>query len=87
MPHHAIHLIQATAQGTAQREAQRTRALGLLVLCWLLAAGVFVAAKWAGPFTPPWTLVFFRMLLAVLCLLPFAASRFKTMAHSCGPIL
>jgi drug/metabolite transporter (DMT)-like permease len=80
MPHHAIHEIQAGPTGTSTTEAQRTRALGLLVLCWLLAGGVFVAVKWAGPFTPPWTMVFFRMSIATLCLLPFARSHFSDMA-------
>jgi drug/metabolite transporter (DMT)-like permease len=80
MPQHAIHEMQATPQGPASTEGQRTRAFGLLVLCWLLAGGTFVAVKWAGPFTPPWTMVFFRMLLAALCLLPFARSRYRDMA-------
>ena len=80
MPHQAIHEIRTAPQDTEAGEAQRTRALGLLVLCWLLAGGVFVAAKWAGPFTPPWTMVFCRMLLAALCLLPFAASHLGEMA-------
>jgi len=80
MPHQAIHAIKTAPQGAEASEAQRTRALGLLVLCWLLAGGVFVAAKWAGPFTPPWTMVFFRMLLAALCLLPFAISHYREMA-------
>ncbi len=80
MPHHALHAIKTAPQGAATTEAQRTRALGLLVLCWLLAGGTFVAVKWAGPYTPPWTMVFFRMTLAALCLLPFATSHFKAMA-------
>jgi len=80
MPHHAIHEIKTAPQGTGTNEAQRSRALGLLVLCWLLAGGTFVAAKWAGPFTPPWTMVFNRMLLAALCLLPFAVAHYREMA-------
>jgi drug/metabolite transporter (DMT)-like permease len=80
MPHHALHAIKTAPQGTAKTEAQRTRAFGLLVLCWLLAGGAFVAVKWAGPFTPPWTMAFFRLLLAALCLLPFATSHFVAMA-------
>ena len=32
---------------------ERNEALGLLALCWLLAAGVFIAVKWAGAYTPP----------------------------------
>ena len=80
MPHHAIHEIKTAPRGAATTEAQRTRALGLLVLCWLLAGGTFVAVKWASPYTPPWAMVFVRMTLAALCLLPFAASHFKAMA-------
>lgn len=79
MPHHALQTIKAAPQAAATTGAQRTRALGLLVLCWLLAGGVFVVVKWAGPYTPPWTMVFIRMLLAMLCLLPFAAPHFKDM--------
>lgn len=80
MPHHAFHAVKTDTQGAATNEAQRTRALGLLVLCWLLAGGVFVAVKWAGPYTPPWTMVFVRMTLAALCLFPFATAHFKAMA-------
>jgi drug/metabolite transporter (DMT)-like permease len=81
MPHHALfNAVKNAPQGTALSEVQRGRALGLLVLCWLLAGGVFVAAKWAVPFTPPWMLVFSRMLLAALCLLPFARAYFRDMA-------
>jgi len=80
MPHHALHAVKTVTQGAATSEAQRTRALGLLVLCWLLAGGTFVVAKWAGPFTPPWTMAFSRMTLAALCLLPFATSHIKAMA-------
>lgn len=79
MPHHALHAVKNVTQGAATNETQRTRALGLLVLCWLLAGGTFVAVKWAGPYTPPWTMVFVRMTLAALCLLPFATAHFKAM--------
>ena len=37
---------------------------------WLLSAGVYIAAKWAGPEMPPWTLCFSRLALACLILLP-----------------
>ena len=80
-PHHALlHAVKTAPQGTAQNEAQRHQAFGLLVLCWLLAGGTFVMVKWVGPFTPPWTMVFFRMVLAALCLLPFARSHYRDMA-------
>ena len=79
MPHQVIHEISAAPPATSDN-ARRGLALGLLVLCWLLAGGTFVAAKWAVPFTPPWTLAFFRMLLAALCLLPFARAHYRGMA-------
>jgi drug/metabolite transporter (DMT)-like permease len=72
MPHHALHVIKGSPLGAATTEA--------LALCWLLAGGVFVAVKWAGPYTPPWSMVFFRMSIAMLCLLPFARSHFREMA-------
>lgn len=28
------------------------------VLCWLLSAGVYIAAKWVAPEMPPWSLCF-----------------------------
>ena len=40
------------------------------VLCWLLSAGVYIAAKWVAPEMPPWGLCFWRLLLACLILLP-----------------
>ena len=80
MPHAIIQLIKGQPLAAAQTPGERNEALGLLALCWLLAAGVFIAVKWAGAYTPPWTLVFFRLLFATLFLLPFVASHFREMA-------
>ena len=80
MPHAIIQIIKGQPQAAAQTPGDRNEALGLLALCWLLAAGVFIAVKWAGAYTPPWTLVFFRLLFATLFLLPFVASHFREMA-------
>jgi drug/metabolite transporter (DMT)-like permease len=80
MPHAIIHIIKGQSQGAAQASGEKKEALGLLAFCWLLAAGVFIAVKWAGTYTPPWTLVFFRLLFATLFLLPFVASHFREMA-------
>jgi drug/metabolite transporter (DMT)-like permease len=82
MPHAIIHIIKGQPQGAAQTPGERNEALGLLALGWLLAAGVFIAVKWAGTYTPPWTLAFFRLLFATLFLLPFVASHFREMAAS-----
>ena len=80
MPHAIMHVIKGQSQGAAQTPGERNEALGLLALCWLLTAGVFIAVKWAGAYTPPWTLVFFRLLFATLFLLPFVASHYREMA-------
>lgn len=45
-------------------------AVGIVTLCWLLSAGVYIAAKWAVADMPPWTLGFWRASLAALILLP-----------------
>ncbi|TIT00838.1 DMT family transporter [Mesorhizobium sp.] len=39
-------------------------------LCWLLSAGVYIAAKWVAPEMPPWALCFWRLALACAILLP-----------------
>jgi drug/metabolite transporter (DMT)-like permease len=68
MPHAIMHIIKGQPQEAAQTSGERNEALGLLALCWLLSAGVFIAVKWAGTYTPPWTLVFYRLLFATLFL-------------------
>jgi drug/metabolite transporter (DMT)-like permease len=80
MPHAIIHLSKAESREAGPGTRERNKALGLLAFCWLLAAGVFIVVKWAGTYTPPWTLVFFRLLFATLFLLPFVASHFREMA-------
>ncbi|MDX8466111.1 EamA family transporter [Mesorhizobium sp. VK23B] len=40
------------------------------VLCWLLSAGVYIAAKWVAPEMPSWGLCFWRLALACAILLP-----------------
>lgn len=80
MPHVIMHIIKGQPQGAAQTAGERNEAVGLLAFCWLLTAGVFIAVKWAGTYTPPWTLVFFRLLFATLFLLPFVASHYREMA-------
>ncbi|WP_352897126.1 DMT family transporter [Mesorhizobium sp. M0833] len=45
-------------------------AYSLATLCWLLSAGVYIAAKWVAPEMPPWALCFWRLTLACAILLP-----------------
>ncbi len=40
------------------------------VFCWLLSAGVYIAAKWVSPEMPPWALCFWRVLIAWAILMP-----------------
>ncbi len=40
------------------------------MLCWLLSAGVYIAAKWVAPEMPPWALCFWRLTLACAILVP-----------------
>lgn len=49
------------------------------VLCWLLSAGVYIAAKWVSPEMPPWALCFWRLALACAILLPFVRKDYGPM--------
>jgi len=49
------------------------------VLCWLLSAGVYIAAKWVSPEMPPWALCFWRVLIAWAILVPVVHRRFDDM--------
>jgi len=54
-------------------------AAGLATLCWLLSAGVYIAAKAVVKEMPPWTLCFWRALFAGLILLPRARPHWSAM--------
>ncbi len=45
-------------------------AYSVAVVCWLLSAGVYIAAKWVSAEMPPWALCFWRVLIAFAILLP-----------------
>ncbi len=53
---------------------------GVAALCWLLSAGVYIAAKWISPEMPPWTLCFWRVFLAALVLTPVVRHQLSDMA-------
>jgi drug/metabolite transporter (DMT)-like permease len=40
------------------------------ILCWLLPAGVYIAVKAVATEMPPWTLCFWRIVIAGLILFP-----------------
>ena len=77
----AEHLAAIAHAEGARREAEESETLGYAVglFTWVLAGGVFVAAKAAVEELPPWTLVFFRVLIAALVLIPFVARHFAAM--------
>lgn len=54
-------------------------AYSVAVLCWLLSAGVYIAAKWVSSEMPPWALCFWRVLIAWAILLPVVHRHFGAM--------
>jgi drug/metabolite transporter (DMT)-like permease len=54
-------------------------AAGLATLCWLLSAGVYIAAKAVTTEMPPWALCFWRVLIAALILLPVTCRHWSAM--------
>ena len=82
----AFHLISigdkaAASGGTGAPPAEASQFNGYAVgvLCWLLSAGVYIAAKWISPEMPPWTLAFWRVLLAALILYPVVRNQLGDM--------
>lgn len=65
----SIHAAGGRAQ-THPAHAIPGLAVGIVTLCWLLSAGVYIAAKWVVTDMPPWALGFWRTSLAALILLP-----------------
>jgi drug/metabolite transporter (DMT)-like permease len=79
----AIHisaLPDSTAAPGKAEGGSLTVPYAVAVLCWLLSAGVYIAAKWVAPEMPPWTLCFWRVFLAFAILLPFVHRQFGVMA-------
>ena len=74
----AIHDARAAA---TQAEASMAAAYGSATLCWLLSAGVYIAAKWVAPELPPWTLCFWRATIAGLVLLPLVRHDYAPVAQ------
>jgi drug/metabolite transporter (DMT)-like permease len=54
-------------------------ATGLAILCWLLADGVYIAAKVVTTEMPPWALCFWRIVIAGLILLPLTRRHWFSM--------
>jgi drug/metabolite transporter (DMT)-like permease len=80
----AIHFwsIHAAAPDPEQKAASASAAgYGSATLCWLLSAGVYVAAKWVAQEMPPWALCFWRVTIAGLILLPLVRHHYTPMVQ------
>ena len=67
---HAVPVAAAQQLHDPASGSPQANAYALAVLCWLLSAGVYIAAKWVAPEMPPWALCFWRLTLACAILLP-----------------
>ncbi|WP_413711230.1 DMT family transporter [Rhizobium sp. Rhizsp82] len=78
----AIHVLAVhrdtvgTEQGAGSSLAS---AYSVGVFCWLLSAGVYIAAKWVSVEMPPWALCFWRVLIAWAILMPIVYRHFPAM--------
>lgn len=70
----AIHIAAIAGPSKGEAGTSLPLAYSIGVLCWLLSAGVYIAAKWIAPEMPPWTLCFWRVFLAGLILLPVVST-------------
>lgn len=78
----AIHVlaVHRDTGGTEQAAGNSLAgAYSVAVLCWLLSAGVYIAAKWVSSEMPPWALCFWRVLIACAILLPIVHRHFGDM--------
>ncbi|MDL2397728.1 DMT family transporter [Rhizobium mayense] len=71
---HTDHVGTGQAAGNSLASAY-----SVAVLCWLLSAGVYIAAKWVSHEMPPWALCFWRVLIACAILLPIVRRHFGAM--------
>lgn len=72
--------VHSSATGTEQAASNSLAvAYSVAVFCWLLSAGVYIAAKWVSPEMPPWALCFWRVLIAWAVLLPTVRGHFGDM--------
>jgi drug/metabolite transporter (DMT)-like permease len=54
-------------------------ASAVAALCWLLSAGVYIAAKAVATEMPPWSLCFWRLVIAGLILVPLTRPHWPAM--------
>jgi drug/metabolite transporter (DMT)-like permease len=71
--------IAHSENATAAPGASVPLAYSTAALCWLLSAGVYIAAKWVAPEMGPWALCFWRLVLACAILLPIVYHHYGAM--------
>jgi drug/metabolite transporter (DMT)-like permease len=81
MAMHLWSIHAAAADAKPQRPAAPAAAYASATLCWLLSAGVYIAAKWVAQEMPPWALCFWRVTIAGLILLPLVRHHYGRMAQ------
>src|SRR6478736_9509963 len=78
----AIHVLAVHGDSVGTERAAGGSLAGAYsvgVLCWLLSAGIYIAAKWVSTEMPPWALCFWRVLIAFAILLPIVRHHFSEM--------
>lgn len=77
----AEHLVAIAEAHSAKPVSDTSETVGYVVavLTWVLSAGVYIAAKWAIAEMPPWTLCFWRVVIAFLVLLPLVLHHLPAM--------
>jgi drug/metabolite transporter (DMT)-like permease len=70
-----------TAVDHVPAKASTQSATGFAILCWLLSAGVYIAAKAVTSEMPPWALCFWRVFIAALILLPITRRHWPAMIN------
>ncbi|MDE1995703.1 MAG: DMT family transporter [Rhizobiaceae bacterium] len=78
----AIHVlaVHRDTVGTEQvAGSSLAAAYSVGAFCWLLSAGVYIAAKWVSSEMPPWALCFWRVLIAWAILMPIVYPHFGAM--------
>jgi drug/metabolite transporter (DMT)-like permease len=78
----AIHVLAVHGDTVRTEQAaggSLASAYSVGVFCWLLSAGVYIAAKWVSPEMPPWALCFWRVLIAWAILMPLVYRHFGAM--------
>ena len=82
----AVHFWSVSSTETDVKDVAESETVGYVVavLTWVLSAGVYIAAKWAIAEMPPWTLCFFRVLIAFLVLLPIVRHHISAIRELLG---